>query len=98
MGHRVLRRMSVLGVYIPRVSTSPIGMSLTRTASVKLNRLPAGVGRFGASMHRWGLASSAKCECGANEHTVDHIILTCPIHRAPRGIIGLTVLDDETRC
>ena len=33
------KSMSALGVYIPRVSTSPIGMSLTRTAWVKLNRL-----------------------------------------------------------
>ena len=72
---------SALGVYIPRVSTRPIGMSLTGTAWVKLNRLRAGVGRCGLSMHKWGLASSAKCECGASEQTADHIILTCPTHR-----------------
>ena len=57
---------SALGVYIPRVSTRPIGMSLTRTAWVKLNRLRTGVGRFGSSMHKWGLAPSAKCKCGAS--------------------------------
>ena len=90
--------MSAIGVYIPRVSTRPIGMSLTRTAWVKLNRLRTGVGRFGLFMHKWGLAPSAKCECGASEQTADNIILTCPTHRAPRGIMGLTVLDDETRC
>ena len=73
-------------------------MSLTRTAWVKLNRLRTGVGRFDSSMHKWGLAPSANCECGASEQTADHIILTCPIHRAPRGIMGLTGLDDETRC
>ena len=73
-------------------------MSLTRTAWVKLSRLRAGVGRFGSSMHKWCHAPSAKCECGASEQTADHIILTCPIHRAPREIMGLTVLDDETRC
>ena len=61
------KSMSALGVYIPRVSQRPIGMSLTRTAWVKLNRLRTGVGRFGWSMHRWGLASLAKCECGASE-------------------------------
>ena len=55
------KSISVLGVYIPRVSTRPIGMSLTRTAWVKLNRLRTGVGRFGSSMHKWSLASSAKC-------------------------------------
>ena len=43
-------------------------------------------------------AFSANCDCGASEKTADHIILTCPSYRAPRGIIGLTVLDDKTRC
>ena len=78
MGHRVLQEYVSTGVYIPRVSTRPIGMSLTRTAWVKLNRLRTGVGRFKLSMHKWGLAFSAKCECGASEQTADHIILTCP--------------------
>ena len=90
--------MLALGVYIPRVITRPIGMSLTRIAWVKLNRLRTDVGRFASSMHKWGLASSAKCECGASEQTADHIILTCPTHRGPQGIMDLTVLDDETRC
>ena len=58
------KSMSALGVYIPRVSTRPIGMSLTRTAWVKLNRQRTDVGCFGS----------------------------------PRGIMGLTALDDETRC
>ena len=31
-------------------------------------------------------------------NTADHIILTCPTYRASREIMGLTVLDDETRC
>ena len=67
--------MSALGVYFPRVSTRPIGRNLTRTAWVKLHRLRTGVGGFGSSMRKWGLASSAKCECGASEQTADHIIL-----------------------
>ena len=46
-------------------------MSLARTAWVKLNHLRIGVGRFGSSMHKWGLACSAKCECGANEQTAE---------------------------
>ena len=92
------KSMSSLGVYNPRISTRPIEMSLTRTAWVKLNRLRSGVGRFISSMHKWGLASSAKCECGASKQTADHIILTCLIHRAPQRIMGLTVLDDEARC
>ena len=92
------KSMSALGDYIPRVSTRPIGMSSIRTALVNLNRLLTGVGRSGSSMHKWSLAPSVICECGASEQTADHIISTCPTHRAPRGIMGLTVLDDETRC
>ena len=68
------KSMSALGVYIARVSTRSIGMSLNWTARVKLNRLRTGVGRFGSSLHIYGLASSAKCECGASEQTADHII------------------------
>ena len=39
---------------------------------------------------------SAACDCGAEEQTVDHVVLQCPIHRPPHGPHGLTVLDDET--
>ena len=87
-------------VYISnsRVSTRAIGMSLTRAAWVKINRLRTGVGRFASSMHKWGLVSSANCECGASEKTANHVILTYPTHWAPRRIMGLIVLDDKTRC
>jgi len=43
-----------------------------------------------------GMASSAACECGAEEPTVDHVVLQCSIHQPPRGLHGLTVLDDDT--
>ena len=89
---------SALGVYIPSFSTKPIEMSLTRTAWVKLIRLRTRIGRYDSFMHQWGLAPSAKCECGDSEQIAHHIILTCPTHRAPRGIMGLTVLDHKTRC
>jgi len=42
------------------------------------------------------MASSAACECGAKEQTVDHIVLQCLIYRPSHGLHGLTVLDDET--
>ena len=92
-GTKYSKSMPALGVYISRVSTRPIGMSWTS----KPNRLRTGVVRFGSSMHKWDLASSAKCECDASEQTADQIILKCPPHRAPRGIMDLTVLDEETR-
>ena len=91
------KSMSALGIYIFRASTRPIGMSLTRTAWVKLNRLHTGIRCFTLFMHKWSLASSAKCECDANKQTADYIILTCLIHWASRGIMGLIVLDDKTR-
>jgi len=42
------------------------------------------------------MASSAACECGAEEQTVDHVVLQCRIHRPPHALHGKTVLDDET--
>ena len=67
------KSMSALDVYIPGVSTRPIGMSLTRPVWVKLIRPRTGVGSFGSSMNKRSLAPSAKCECGANEQTADHL-------------------------
>ena len=89
---------SRLHAFVPKVSLRPLGMGLFRSAWVRLNRLRTGVGRFCSSMHKWGLASSPNCECGAVEQTAEHVILTCPTHRAPNGMRGLTVLDDDTRC
>jgi len=71
-------------------------MTLPREAWVRLNRLRTGVRRFRSCLHKWGMASSAACECGAEEQTVEHVVLQCPIHRSPHGLHGLTVLDDET--
>ena len=89
---------SRLCVLVPRTGTRPVGMGLSRVAWVKLNRLRTGVGRYHSSMHKWGLAPSPNCECGAAEQTADHILIVCPIHRAPHGAQGLTVLGEETRC
>ena len=89
---------SKLRAFVPGTGARPVGMGLPRAAWVKLNRLPTGVGRFHSSMHKWGLAPSPNCECGASEQTADHVLTTCPIHRASYGARGLTVLDGETRC
>ena len=89
---------SRLRAFLPRTGARPVEMGLPRAAWVKLNRLRTGVGRFHSSMHKWDLAPSTNCECGAFEQTADHVLTACPIHRAPHGARGLTVLDDETRC
>ena len=81
----------------PRHRHPPPGMTLPRRAWVRLNRLRIGVGRFPSCLYKWGMVSSAACECGAEKQTVDHVVvLHCPIHRPPHGLHGLTVLDDET--
>ena len=89
---------SRLRAFVPGTGARPVGMRLLRAALVKLNRLWTGVGRFHLSMHKWGLAPSPNCECGASEQTADHVLTACPIHWASHGAQGLTVLDDETRC
>ena len=89
---------SRLRAFVPGTGARPVVMGLPRAAWVKLNRLRTGVGRFHSSMHKWSLAPSPNCECGASEQTADHVLIACPIHRAPHGARGLTVLDDETRC
>ena len=59
--------------------------------------LRTGVERFRSCLCKWGMASSAACESGAEEQTVDRVVFQCLlIYRPPYGLHGLTVLDDET--
>ena len=44
---------------------------------------PSGM-TFRSSLRKWDMAWSAVCECGAEEQTVGHVVLQCPIHRPPR--------------
>ena len=71
--------------FVPETGARPVGLGLSRAAWVKLNRLRTGVGQFHSSMHKWGLAPSPYCECGASEQTECHVLTACPIHRAPHG-------------
>jgi len=43
------------------------------------------VGRFCSCLCKWGMAPSAACECGAEEQTIDHVVLQCPT-RLPRPV------------
>ena len=92
------KNASRLRAFVPGTGARTVRMGLPRAAWVKLNRLRTGVGRFHLSMHKWGLAPSPNCECGASEQTADHVLTVCPIYRAPHGARDLTVLDDKTRC
>ena len=98
MENRVLWKCFQAPCFCARDQCQACWMGLPRVAWVRLNRLRTGVGRFHSSMHKWGLAPSPNCECGAFEQTADHVLTACPIHRAPHGARGLTVLDDKTRC
>ena len=89
---------SRLRAFVHGTGARPVGMGLPRAAWVKLNRLRTTVERFHSSMHKCGIAPSPNCKCGAFKQTADHVLTACPIHRAPHGARGLTVLDDETRC
>ena len=72
------------------------GEELSRKHWTTLNRLRTGVGRYRASMKKWGLADSAACECGEPEQTADHIINSCPLHRPPSEA-GLSEVGPLTR-
>ena len=70
---------SRLRAFVPWTGARPVGMGLPRAAWVKLNCLRTGVGRFHLSMHKWGLAPSPNCECGAFEQTAGHVLTACPV-------------------
>ena len=75
------------------VDALPPGMGHRRPAWVRLNRLRNGVDLFWPLMHKWGMASTASCECGAEEQTTDHIITSWAIYRHPHGIRSLDKVD-----
>ena len=70
--------VSMLRAFVPGTGARPVGMGLPRAAWVKFNRLRTGVGRFHSSMHKWSVAPSPNCECGASEQTPDHVLIACP--------------------
>ena len=69
--------------HVPDPGEGVNGEELSRKHWTTLNRLRTGVGRYKASMKKWGLADSAACECGEPEQTADHIINSCSLHRPP---------------
>ena len=90
------QKKTALHTYCPTPPASSLGRYLPRLAWTRLNRLRTEVGRFKASLHKWGLSSSAACDCGAELQTADHIIHSCPLYRPPNGMEGLLLLDEAT--
>ena len=71
------------------------GSDLPRQAWVKLNRLCTGVGSSSADMWRWDLSKSPVCNCRADQHTTNYIIMECPLYRPPKGLCGLIDVDAD---
>ena len=44
-----------------------------------------------------GVSLPRRIACGATDQTADHVISTCPMHRVPREVAGLMVLDNDTQ-
>ena len=84
---------SRLRAFVPETGARHVGMGLPRVAWVEPADWCWAIPFVHAQM---GLAPSPYCECGASEQTADHVLTACPIHRAPHGARGLTVLDDKT--
>jgi len=68
-------------IFIPDIGTYSPRMTLPKTAWVRLSRIRTGAERFHSCSHKWCMAPSATCECGAEEQTVDQVVLQYPIHR-----------------
>ena len=61
--------------FIPDTDTHPPGITLLRTAWIWLNCFCTGVRCFHSCLLKWGMTSSAACKCGADEQTINHVVL-----------------------
>ena len=68
------------------------GFNLPRRQWVTLNRIRTGRGRCGQTLHKWGLAADASCDCGAPVQTIDHIVSSCYLRKFDGS------LDDINKC
>ena len=91
--------ISRLHSFVTDAGPLPIGHALSRLAWVQLSRLRTGVGRFESLMHRWGLTTIARSDCGAEQQTPKHLLYQYLIYNLVRKD-GLLVLDDrlEAQC
>jgi len=57
---------------------------LSRTTAAKVIQLRTGHCGLNSYLHRFGLADSPLCNCGAGHETVEHFLLECPLYREQR--------------
>jgi len=82
--------------FIPDTSTHPLGMPPLSTKSDLTASTPVlDVTAIFCTNGVWPCPTLA-CECGAEEQTVNLVVLKCPISQPPHGQHRLTVLDDGT--
>ena len=60
------------------------GHKYNQLAWVWPNHLHTGIGRFGSLLFKWGLTTTAVCDCGAKQQTPDYILYHCPIYNPTR--------------
>ena len=80
-------------IYVKNVSPTPLGFTFSRPAWVTLNRLQTGVDLFRSETHKWDMAFTAACKCGAKEQTAEHVITSCPIYHHPNEACALSDVD-----
>ena len=89
------KQITRLHFLVTDVGPLPSGHERSRLAWLRLNRLLSGIRRFGSFMHRWGVTTTAVCDCGAERQTPEHLLYQCPIYSLARKD-GQLILDDNT--
>ena len=75
--------VSRLHIFIKDVIPKSPGFNFPRPAWVKVNCIRTGVGLFLSETHKWGMVSTAACECGTEEQTAEHVTTFCLIYHHP---------------
>ncbi|KAI5730977.1 hypothetical protein M8J77_002861 [Diaphorina citri] len=81
--------------HLPCIETQPPGFELTRRLWVTLNRIRTKFGKCAANLHKWGLKSSAACDCGAEKQTILHIMQDCPRRRYSGDLKDFSTLNQS---
>ena len=89
------QKTSCLHSFVTNVGPLPTGHELSWLTWVWLNRLHTGIRQFGSLMYRWGLITTAVCDCGAEKQTPEHLLYQCLVYNLARKD-ELLVLDDNT--